>query len=96
MPWLLAASVTIATVSSVSVSVYCAVYIPYSGYISRVYIFADGSLQRISRIYFRGLSSSLLAHAHINMQLYLHTVSLKSRLSLYKIIESVRHYVLHL
>ncbi len=25
--------------------------------------------------YFRGLSSSLLAHAHINMQLYLHTVS---------------------
>ena len=28
--------------------------------------------------YFRGLSSSLLAHAHINMQLYLHTVSLES------------------
>ena len=28
--------------------------------------------------YFRGLSSSLLAHAHINMQLYLHIVSLKS------------------
>ena len=27
---------------------------------------------------FRGLSSSLLAHAHINMQLYLHTVSLES------------------
>ena len=23
--------------------------------------------------YFRGLSSSLLAHSHINMQLYLHT-----------------------
>ncbi len=48
------------------------------------------------RFYFRGLGSSLLAHAHINMQLYLHTVSLESRLSLYKIIESVRHYVLHL
>ncbi len=46
--------------------------------------------------YFCGLSSSLLAHAHINMQLYLHIVSLESRLSLYKIIESVRHYVLHL
>ncbi len=46
--------------------------------------------------YFRGLSFSLLAHVHINMQLYLHTVSLESRLSLYKIIELVRHYVLHL
>ncbi len=43
--------------------------------------------------YFRGLSSSLLAHAHINMQLYLHTVSLESRPNLY---ESLRHYVLHL
>ncbi len=32
--------------------------------------------------YFRGLSSSLLAHAHINMQLYLHTISLESRPSL--------------
>ncbi len=32
--------------------------------------------------FFRGLSSSLLAHAHINMQLYLHTVSLESRPSL--------------
>ncbi len=34
------------------------------------------------RFYFRGLSASLLAHAHINMQLYLHTVSLESRPSL--------------
>ncbi len=32
--------------------------------------------------YVRGLSSNLLAHAHINMQLYLHTVSLESRPSL--------------
>ncbi len=28
--------------------------------------------------YLCGLSSSLFAHAHINMQLYLHTVSLES------------------
>ena len=37
--------------------------------------------------YFCGLSSSLLAHAHINIQLYLHTVSLESRPSLYRMCE---------
>ena len=39
--------------------------------------------KRFRGFYFRGLSASLLAHVHINMQLYLHTVSLESRPSLY-------------
>ncbi len=65
--------------------------------IFRGYKFSQMDLYKGFRgFYFRGLSSSLLAHAHINMQLYLHTVSLESRLSLYKIIESMRHYILHL
>ncbi len=39
--------------------------------------------------YFRDLSSSLLAYAHINMQPYLHTVSLESTPSLYRIGEAL-------
>ncbi len=57
----------------------------YIAGIFRRYTFSRMDLYKGFRgFYFRGLSSSLLVHAHINMQLYLHTVSLESRLSLYK------------